>query len=375
MKKSSILLVVAALAAFWSIQLPARGANPSQGTVSKSQDATWSGGPFAASNPATCAGSVDPTCDHFALTVNAHNGAHVMVAIASNVAGDDYDLFVFYPDGSMAAQKATSSGNEMVVFEHSTDHGSGAYEVRVQPFLVTPGSTYQGLAQTTHDEIDTEHECLEPVPDSGGIPGLTDHGQIISLDAEILLDGVSRQRGENVMAKATESYAPLSISLHAKFRSVSFVGDEAEGLIQQAKDLFRGERPQGIDVVYVLTAKNIQSGGNTGVAGLADCIGGVRYPNQAFAVGENITDENRMIGPFVTLVDATAKVAAHEIGHLMGAHHHYANCVEGLSVAEAGNFELSPCTLMFNFVNFASLNFSTFNGVVVRGHAVNYAAP
>jgi hypothetical protein len=59
---------------------------------------------------------------------------------------------------------------------------------------------------------------------------------------------------------------------------------------------------------------------------------------------------------------------------VMGAHHHYANCVEG-NLSEVGEPEVSPCTLMINVVNIASLNFSTFNGSVVRGHALQYAAP
>ena len=71
---------------------------------------------------------------------------------------------------------------------------------------------------------------------------------------------------------------------------------------------------------------------------------------------------------------AAAEVISHEIGHLMGAHHHYANCVEG-NLSSDGPGDLSPCTLMFNSVNNASLSFSSVEGAVVRGHAVNYAAP
>ena len=100
----------------------------------------------------------------------------------------------------------------------------------------------------------------------------------------------------------------------------------------------------------------------------------MRFPDRAFAVGEDIT-ENRPLGPFVTTVNGTAVVAAHEIGHLMGAHHHYANCVEGIRPDELLGLELTPCTLMFNAVNPASLRFSSVNGPVVRGHAVNYASP
>lgn len=346
-------------------------ATPSSGTVSRNQDVVWQGGPFVASNPAACAGSADPTCDHFFLTVDARAGTNVLVAIDGAADADDYDLFVYHPDGTLAAQKATGGGNEALVFEHSTAHGSGPYEVRVQPFLVSPGSTYTGVAQVTRDAIDGEpRECLEPVPAAIGL----DLGQTIRLSVFTLLDGVSRERGEEVLAKAAEAYAPLNVVLESRFRTVSFTGDDAQGLIDQGKAFFGGERPRGTDVVYVLTSKEIQSGGNAAVAGLADCIGGVRFPDRAFAVGENIA-ENRPLGPFVTTVNGTAAVAAHEIGHLMGAHHHYANCVEGIDPDELLRQELTPCTLMFNAVNTVSLKFSTVNTAVVRGHAVEYAAP
>ncbi len=61
------------------------------------------------------------------------------------------------------------------------------------------------------------------------------------------------------------------------------------------------------------------------MAGVAYCIGGVRYADTAFAIGEGSS-------PWETTLDDktfSAKIAAHEIGHVMGAHHHYGNCVEG----------------------------------------------
>lgn len=364
------LLIAAGMAAGTAT---VRTAEPAAATVSKQQDVTWTGS-FTLSNPATCVGSIDPTCDHFALQVDAKPGIHVTVAIGASAEGNDYDLFVYYPDGTPAAQSATGSGNEVATFEHRTDRGTGAYEVRVQPFLVTPGSSYTGAAMVSKAPVDVVRECLEPTPDSISLSGVTDVGQSLELSTLVLLDGVAIERGQAVMEKAAEAYAPAKVALTARFRQVSFGGDDAEGLIQQAKALLGGTRPIGTDLVYVLTNKDIQSGGNTGVAGLADCIGGVRFPDRAFAVGEDLT-ENGQLGPFVHTVNGGAVVASHELGHLMGAHHHYANCVQGLQPAEVANFELTPCTLMFNAVNTASLDFSTINTAVTRGHAVKYAAP
>jgi len=155
-------------------------------------------------------------------------------------------------------------------------------------------------------------------------------------------------------------------------------------LIQAAKNTVGGVPPAGIDLVGVFTTKGMQgTAGGATVVGQADCIGGIRWDANSFFVVSDIRNiENPTTGTTGTLsslgfnpnVDATAEVFAHEMGHLMGAHQHYANCVEGALTSGAAN-DLSPCSLMFNAVNFASINFTTLSGSVVRGHAVNHAAP
>lgn len=368
------LLVLACLLA-----VPAFAAEPGSGTVSNgNRTAEWTGGPFEASVPgAGCLAPADPTCDAFSLTVDLKPGRRFAVAIASEIEGDDYDLFVFYPDGTEAARSATSGGSEAVVIEHTALHGSGPYQVRVQPWQVSSGSTYKGVARSTREAaIDPEdpNACLEATPAAVGVAGITDSGQTVSLDVVVLIDGVDQGLASQIMTDAAQSYAPSGIDLNVvSYQNVSFTGTEGAALIQQAKDLFGGVRPAGSDLVYVLSNKDLTNGGDTGLAGLADCIGGVRFPHHAFAVGEAVGIDEFAIGPFILEVDAHAEIAAHELGHLMGAHHHYANCVEGNLQGEAT--DLSPCSLMFNFVDFQSLNFSQVNDKVVRGHAVNYASP
>ncbi len=218
-------------------------------------------------------------------------------------------------------------------------------------------------------EIGHIPECTELVP-----AAISLGGDPTQLEVRVLLDGVSTARGQQVLDTARASYAPLGITLSPTFQSVSFSGTDAESLIAQSKALFGGQRPAGTDIVYTLTSKDIVAAGSDAVAGLADCIGGVAFPSHAFAVGENFTnDETSLLGLLPIAGNLSAKVAAHEIGHLMGGHHHYANCAEGI-LSELDN-EVSPCTLMFNDVGLASLNFATLNGLVVRGHAEAYAAP
>lgn len=350
---------------------PAEAATPAAGKLGgKAKSVSWSG-TATAPNPAGCVGAADPTCDHYALTLNVKSTQDVSIAIVG-AEGDDWDLFVYGPDGSQVASSATSSGSESVVIDGAP---AGTYEVRVQPFTVTPGASYDGRAAVVKaagtTPIDEEHECLEPVPEAVSTDHLTG-GPQLDLAVHVLVDGPTTARAQEIFATAATSYAPLATTLRAvSFEPVSFTGDDAQGLINQAKAHFGGARPAAADLVYVFTNKDIQAGGNTAVAGLADCIGGVRFDDSAFAVGEDFGPAEQE-DPLQR--NGTAKVLAHELGHVMGAHHHYANCVEG-NLSEVGEPEVSPCTLMINVVNLASLNFSTVNGSVVRGHALEYAAP
>ena len=225
--------------------------------------------------------------------------------------------------------------------------------------------------------VDAEEDCLEPVPAAASVTSVSDTGQPISLDVLVLLDGVDPARGQEVIKKAAEAYAPLKITLDARYETVSFEPeDPGEGatpipsststrLLEDMKKWTFGERPADVDVVYLLTDKDLSD-----AAGRADCIGGVRYDNEAFAVGENYRHED-LLGVFYK--NGTAKIAAHELGHLMGAHHHYANCAEGTpgAVEEVGP---TPCSLMFNFIDFLSLRFSVLEGAAVRGHAIEFAS-
>lgn len=347
-------------------------ATPSGGTLdSSSGPVTWTGGPFPVSFPLTgiCTSSSDPTCDHFELTVNLPAGAGIHVAIGTdNPASDDFDLYVFGGDGvTVMASSATAGGNEQVFFKHNlADYGAGPYTVSVLPFDVDPAATYTGVARTGSRGFEEGDllECTQATPTAFAIPG----EPVIKLRALVLLDGgLTLAEGQAAFNIADDSYDELFVDLIPRFRTVDFTGSDAAALIQQAKDLYGGGRPRRAslwsDVVYVLTAKDIELNGDPAVAGLADCIGGVEFDGNAFAVGEYVADEGFEIGPIQFFRNLTAKIAAHEIGHLMGAHHHYANCVEGVGL------DFDPCTLMINDVGLASQNFSITNSLVVRGHA------
>ena len=218
-----------------------------------------------------------------------------------------------------------------------------------------------GLGRRTAQAVDVEpRDCVEALPAELAIPADA-AADVVSLDVLVLLNGVSVERGAAVAARADEAYRPLGLRLVPKFREVELTETRSDRLIGEAAALFGGVRPKGVDLVYVLTAKKMN------VVGQADCLGGVRFANRGFAVGWDVPDRKVSFAAGVEgdlIADYSAKNMAHELGHLMGAQHFHANCVEG------------SCTIMQSpNASGLSLRFSSVNGASVRGHALRWARP
>jgi hypothetical protein len=220
-------------------------------------------------------------------------------------------------------------------------------------------------------------DCLEAIPEKTSITGVTDDGHESLLDVHFVLDGVPLNQGEAIASAMGKPYGEIGIKINPTFQEVSFPADGVganglphiapDKLLKLTRDLIGGYRPYRSDAVYTMTTKNLISSGATGsaVAGQADCIGGVRFPDSAFAVGEVIERDSQLDNW------RASHIAAHEIGHLLGAHHHYANCAQAdpQDVID----DATPCTLMFNDVGFQSMRFSTLEGATVRGHMLEFA--
>ncbi len=149
--------------------LPAHGAAPSSGTLTKSKrTAKWSGGPFTLSDPTDPVGLGIPpapschrnsSCDHFALKIRLDEGAKVEIAVKTPnpnppdglqpITGDDYDIYVYDPNGIEVSggKGATVKGNEKVTITHKKKFNGKAYDVAIRPWAVMPGSTYSGTAK------------------------------------------------------------------------------------------------------------------------------------------------------------------------------------------------------------------------------------
>ncbi|MFN2526818.1 MAG: zinc-dependent metalloprotease family protein [Actinomycetota bacterium] len=235
----------------------------------------------------------------------------------------------------------------------------------------------QALAWDEYREgprTDEEQDCDEFIPAESSVRGVTDDGRMVSVSVLTILDEVALAEGEEAMAVAAGAYREWNIDLQVSFLEAAFAPEgfeegrpaiSAQGLIDASKALVGGVRPEGADVVYTISSKLL-----TDAAGFADCIGGVRYPDRAFAVGELADELNLGLNFYV---DGTGKIAAHEIGHLLGAHHHYANCAEGVSTDIVRDLNPAPCTVMFNYSDFQSAHFGTLEATVIRGHVLAFA--
>ena len=241
--------------------------------------------------------------------------------------------------------------------------------------------------------IDEEIDCLEPAPRQVDLGATPLDGKRATVDVLVLLDGVAEAEGRAAVRDAVAAYKPIGVDLRARFVPVAVPADgttlgvdgemwptaSTDSAMAVAKRTVGGKVPAGVEVVYLLTAKELYlgedqpdaSGRSYAIAGLADCIGGIAFPHRAFAIGERLS-----FGPSSGSIEVgghlPGKILAHEVGHLLGAHHHYANCAEAVPSAVLES-TTDACTLMFNDVTLASLRFSSVNRPIVRGHSLTYA--
>lgn len=135
----------------------------------------------------------------------------------------------------------------------------------------------------------------------------------------------------------------------------------ADEIFAFVKSHYGGQRPAGVDLVYFMTSH--WSGG------IADCIGGVRFPDRAFAIGSiDYAVEGTVPSPTAN----EGVIAAHELGHLLGAHHHYSNCSEALP-SGATRGDVNPCTTMSPLATTASSTFSLLEASFIRHYVAAYA--
>lgn len=255
---------------------------------------------------------------------------------------------------------------------------------RIAPLLATAAlvvAPLQTLAWTSPDEpalvdgmIDEEAEC------PGFVPGITTNPQDIDVnpldDDEVSIRVLVMVQGSattgqvrQLIEPAIDMYDRIGMSLSLSFQTMggAATGEiDADAFIAETRSAVGGRRPAGFDAVIGMTTKELA--GST--AGKVECVGGYAHPELAFGVSEIHLDDLDEGGIHLTPRNSTAVIFAHELLHLFGAHHHYANCAQ--SRPDPLNGALGVCTIMINDIGLASFVPSTANQRIARGYEANY---
>jgi hypothetical protein len=331
-------------------------------------------GTVTTADPLGCGSRASTGCDEHPFSVTAPAGAWVTVRL--NDAQND----------PLALLRVRTAGGEAVgesggtLDPHDTDHagetadnvtfrqlrsGRVAYVVGVssatptyaaQPWSYTATVSLSGNAWDRAENcVGAEPAVVPPVP--------ADTTKRLRLAVLVLTPPALLAEVRKDSAVIVADYAKINVAVRVTVRAANLpeTGDPAVTFAYLRKT-FGGERPRGYDIVYA--ASDYFPGG------VASCLGGVQWAERAFALGQvHYTAQGTDVpGNAVRMGD----IAAHEIGHLLGARHEHANCAEAEpEAAQAG--ASGPCTIMSPAALAGSGEWSTLETAYVRYFVEHYA--
>lgn len=155
----AVLLVVAVMTGF--VSATAEAASPSSGKLTKTKRSlTWKGAEFTTPSPwgqVTCLTQDDPGCDYFTLKLVLGDRAKIELKITGTnpcgadctapVTGNDFDVYLYDPNGDVVDDGTTERGVEKVTFTHRKKFNNKPYLIEVNAWMVQPGATYKGAVK------------------------------------------------------------------------------------------------------------------------------------------------------------------------------------------------------------------------------------
>lgn len=123
-----------------------------KGTLSKpKQLIKWTGTLIVSTATQRCQGAADQFCDHFKVKVNMGEGAKFRISIPTPTPVDDIDFQVFDPNGGEIALAAGElpGMDETAEIIHKKKFRNKTYDIAVNPFLIHPGTIYNGTIKVT----------------------------------------------------------------------------------------------------------------------------------------------------------------------------------------------------------------------------------
>lgn len=141
---------------------------------------------------------------------------------------------------------------------------------------------------------DNNHECRDGSGDlvPAAVSTEARPGDEIALDVLFLLDGVTKKEARAIITAAQGAYDPIEVTLKLKFKrfpitpdGVADDGQPTADFIYLLDEMRRAFpiTPEGFDVVHLITAKDVidphdeNRDGTDALAGVARCVGGIRY--------------------------------------------------------------------------------------------------
>ena len=332
---------------------------------------TWQGN-ASGSAPLNCGGP-NIGCDGRDIVVVAPRGSWVTVAAdvengSIRVTSDgDY----VGSNGFDATANANNSPSASTTFQQLRS-GRVTYHVAVgsvigPPALHTPvgpiDTAYTGSARLAGKAFDRAGDCGE----TPGIEHLRDpdDGRLLPLSVRLVADPRDAAAVRAAAPTLVEIYRRISVVVRLSFDFRPLVVQGSEPAYRGVWRAYHGLKPKGVDVVHVMTDRF--------PGGVSDCIGGVAYPERGFSVGGIHYNVQGLLT--VGKVPA-AMVAAHEIGHELGAQHQQLSCTEALpqeAVQPATDGWVGPCTIMGPAALQDSETFSTLERTTIRAFVRRYA--
>ncbi|MDX6223704.1 MAG: hypothetical protein QOE64_80 [Frankiales bacterium] len=350
-----------------------QAAAPTVGTLSRtSGPVSWTGS-WTQSDPIGCGRPQgEMGCDRKRLVVNAAAGTWVTIAVQERSAPAAIDVTT--DDGVEVAQggdRVTGSdqSNHPVVTFAQVRSGAVGYLVGTSTDLVIPSTPVDSTTYAYHVKatlsgraVDRDPDCFQIPPDH--VPAIpADTSKRLRVSVRILSAPKDAAEVRREMPFIAHTYAKIGIAVRLSYDTIAVRPGSIDNLLEQAKARYGGIRPRGVDVVFLATDE-------FGGGGYADCVGGVAYGERAFAVGDvHYAASGAVPVPYVK----AGLIAAHEIGHLLGAHHHYAECGAWAEPDTVTEGTVGPCTLMFPAAAGASGTFSPVETAYIRDYASHYA--
>ncbi len=359
-------LVALALAALAN---PGAAAPAPSATLTRTgQTVSWSG-ELSTPDPVGCGDVASLGCDRTSVRVQAKRGSWVTMQIRQDgfyLRVETGGTYVASNGSHQGGTKSNPSTAPARVTFQQVRSGIVTYDVGVSTMLATAQTPlrYKATAVFAGKAFDREGECFVG---GGGVDHVTDVDDGVVLPLSVLLVAKPQEVAEVkrlVVPGLVDTYSRIGIAVRAKVMAFP-LKDDGDYPFVQVRRALGGVRPAGVDAVHVLS--------DDFAGGYAECLGGIAYPEFGFSNGSlHYAVQGVVPAPTVT----AAVIAAHEIGHVLGAQHQQANCAEALpqlAVRPAKDGSVGPCTAMSPLAVQASQTFSTLERSTVRYYTRRYA--